>query len=340
VYDKPVINFTQGMIDDGTFGFDDATEIKLKNDYYELTDSIFHKKFSINKTKKYFTRWLTLKPNQTIDLDIDKSYIKNFMANDSVFSLKFTSSSTDFTLNNNNEIEYNYSEIESSPYISIESKNESLINYNANFITPEVIRVTDQSNELIGKINVVLGKIKHLKEIVFVRIKHDATDFATFDKTSTLSLLNSYSYNQTYIKWENTITDTLNVTNDYNIHPLQYTSSTRIINRVISLYDDINTLDPSKYYVFITDITSSNTQGNIAGRALSFDTNKLILFKHRGLKTIIHEIGHCLGLKHTFDDTILEETSKGTTKSFMDYSSQRNMFFLYQLNHLFNYQFP
>ncbi|CAA0244830.1 conserved hypothetical protein [Tenacibaculum maritimum] len=341
VYDKPVTNIKKNSGFGGYFGFDEAEEVILQNngDYKQFRDSIFHKEFSINKIKKYFVKWVTLTPGQTVGLTIDKTFIKSEMKKDSTFSIKFKSSTPDLTFiySGTQELFSSYDDLDFPLQISA-----GTVTNDADFNTPYTITAYDQSNELIGKINVVLGKIRETKEIVLVKIKHDNNSYPNYNIRQTISLLNQESYNQAFINWKNITTDTLNISTQYAVNPSLFNSSSgAAINRISYLYKQNKTMDSDKYYVFVTDIRVATTNGNVAGRALGFNTNSLILLKDRGTKTIIHEIGHCLDMKHTFDNGQgARKIPEKTTRSFMDYSTKRNMFFLYQLKHLSNYQFP
>ncbi len=342
IYDKPVINIKKELGFGGFFGFDEAEEIELQNigNYNpQFTDSIFHKEFSINKTKKYFVKWITLTPNQVIDLKIDKTFIKSEMKKDSTFSIKFKSSTPDltFTFSETQELVSSYDDLDFPLQISAAG---SVAN-DADFDNPYTITAYDQSNEVVGKINVVLGKIRETKEIVLVRVKHDNNGYANYNIGQTINLLNQESYNQAYLNWNNTTTDTLNITTQYTANPSLFNSSSKgAIDNIKDIYEENHTVKVEKYYVFVTDIRVTKDEGNVAGRAENFNTNSLVLLKDRGTKTIIHELGHCLGMQHTFSDGQgVRKIPKGTTNSFMDYSTKRNMFFLFQLEHLFNYQF-
>ncbi|MFL0096084.1 hypothetical protein V2574_15375, partial [Tenacibaculum maritimum] len=68
----------------------------------------------------------------------------------------------------------------------------------------------------------------------------------------------------------------------------------------------------------------------LAGYAKNFNTQSAIMFAGKRKATVTHELLHCMGLRHSFDDRATYGYKKKATQNIMDYSSTRTHIWLWQ----------
>lgn len=113
------------------------------------------------------------------------------------------------------------------------------------------------------------------------------------------------------------------------------------MNSLLNSYKEKTNIDISKLkeyrirFFFITTINvpTDNVDKVVGGK--TYEPFRMgALFNKGGLEELAHEIGHLLNLHHTFESDDQGSTSivipEGKTENYMDYSRNRNMFFLYQ----------
>ena len=336
VYKKPVVKFERDGNYKGEYGFDAANQAELQS----AKDYDSHK-FQVEGTD-YYTPWLTFRNGQTIILDYKVDDLEKLAQKDKEFEITFKSSSANVTIDGAQEIKLNYN--------TANSKNNTLIiaagSGSSSFSSPTIITATDHKGDEIGKLAVVHGNVEPAQEleIVFVKVKHNKK-YPTFNESNATFKLNEQSYNQFFRKWVNktTTADTLDISTHYKANKKAFQTSDGARNEISAQYLTQKQVDVSglksgkKYYVFVTDISISKTDkngnpGKVAGIAGGIESKYCILYYDRGASTVVHELGHDLGFYHTFDaQTGSRKIPEKTTESYMDYSTIRNMFFLYQM---------
>ena len=78
---------------------------------------------------------------------------------------------------------------------------------------------------------------------------------------------------------------------------------------------------------------STGVVKKLAGNAKEFNTSSAVLFGGKRDTTAIHELLHCLGLEHSFDNKDYSFEKK-KTHNIMDYSTKRNHLWIWQIKQL------
>ncbi|MCF6350834.1 MAG: hypothetical protein L3J23_07380 [Flavobacteriaceae bacterium] len=78
---------------------------------------------------------------------------------------------------------------------------------------------------------------------------------------------------------------------------------------------------------------STGIINKLAGAAKDFNTLSAVLFGGKRDSTAIHELLHCLGLEHSFDNKDYS-FEKNKTQNIMDYSTKRNHLWIWQIKQL------
>jgi len=71
----------------------------------------------------------------------------------------------------------------------------------------------------------------------------------------------------------------------------------------------------------------------LAGNAKGFNSSSAVIFGGKIDTTAIHELLHCLGLEHSFDNKDYNFKQKAT-KNIMDYGKGRNHVWIWQIKQL------
>ena len=78
---------------------------------------------------------------------------------------------------------------------------------------------------------------------------------------------------------------------------------------------------------------STGVVKKIAGNAKGFNTSSAVIFGDKRDTTATHELLHCLGLEHSFDNKDYSFEKK-KTQNIMDYSIKRNHLWVWQIKQL------
>jgi len=350
VYKSPTVVF---QIDTttykGEFGFDDGKRFELKQDYQKL---------QLPGKKNYKVRMLSLLDGQTVNIELDiKGWGKVKNDPNYAITLKTSNDNGKIKIQGKSQLTLPSNQISSKGKITVPIYSEAF-NHN-NYTTPGNIEAYDPQNRLIGKLQVFCADITK-KKLVIVYVNH--TNPPNYLDTQLppkdiLDYLNNKSHNQFHIEWEldtlndngNTLPMRLDIYSDYTKNKSKkYRDKDELTFRVWRMYSATYGYEVSNaknhYFLFITDISFSDSQGNLGGVASFKNRYCLVLkvpkdpnFKVKR-EHIAHEVGHLLDIKHTFSDTdnkmapyLQRYIIKGATNNFMDYTQNtRNMFFLYQ----------
>ncbi len=195
-----------------------------------------------------------------------------------------------------------------------------------------------------------------MKNIVLLTTRKDscgsggASNYPNVNKQEILNYLNNNSHNQLHVKWElaqpsvNYI-DTLDISSDYILNPngLTFTKSTNILNylknKYIAKYQINVESNPENQYFFVTNLTNVMSQsGGISGGINGTGGNSGAFFVSILNKFYVysHELGHGLGLNHTFENNGSKNIPQGKTSNFMDYNSSYDTWFRYQYLRILN----
>lgn len=78
---------------------------------------------------------------------------------------------------------------------------------------------------------------------------------------------------------------------------------------------------------------STGAVKSLAGNAKGFNTSSAVIFGGKRDTTAIHELLHCLGLEHSFNNKDYSFEKK-KTQNIMDYSIKRNNLWIWQIKQL------
>ena len=129
-------------------------------------------------------------------------------------------------------------------------------------------------------------------------------------------MINKYSYTEEQI-------------NIINSNTLNEDEAEKFKDIIKGIYNQIYNLPDNNTVVFFTKKRYQKNGSIISGQYNS-ELNLIFYFDVLRNSTWSHELGHARGLEHTFEEAVLDTTSKGKTKNFMDYSSERYDFWKWQ----------
>lgn len=359
VYEKSITRFDLTVSNrnnfDGSFLFDDTetgnntSKLVLENsgDYEEISDDLFHQDYSLDKKEKYFVPVLGTKLNQTIQLKVKLSSLKN---SDPDFQVTLRPT-------NKNIIVGTY------PTLDISSNNTTIdiqvIKKHLDENIKHYIKVLDQSNELVGKIEIVC-KSPSPKEIQFVYIEDENGLQSILKESDILNKLNNSSHNQLFKEWsqESSVSIALDTLAKYSLQRPSFNITNPTIQQIINERNRIRTDNLQMFlaYAYYKNLDiktrrnkftimflSSEFNGTNSGTVISnvngsniFSYHSTILYSTANMQTVAHEQGHDLGLPHVFDGSSGKRKMPkySASNNFMDYTNgtdNRNMFFQYQM---------
>ncbi|MFC5045093.1 type VI secretion system tube protein TssD [Aquimarina hainanensis] len=77
-------------------------------------------------------------------------------------------------------------------------------------------------------------------------------------------------------------------------------------------------------------VTDTGKIKELAGYAKDFNTQSAIMFTRKRKATVTHELLHCMGLHHSFDNSATYEYEMKATQNIMDYATTRKHIWLWQ----------
>ncbi|MDR0604846.1 MAG: hypothetical protein LBG80_11135, partial [Bacteroidales bacterium] len=307
------------------YGFDDAMipQLQQTGDYGN--------KLSVSGTD-YYVPWLGMLPNT--EAEIKMEYISKNPQLDSLIVLERSNTAIKFLPDETKKnIEISASGL--IPNIRLKASTEGTHTVKAYSVLKGNIKVqigllNVESREYADKTKIESNAIKH-KVVRIIRIKRsDETDYAPFSVNQKAELINNINeyYKQAFVKFE------LNTDKYQDTLTVSQTKAQSINNIIKQVYEKlpITQRKSDEFYVFICSPnpnSTTNGYGVLTG-------NYSVVFNNSPV-TATHELGHNLGLQHTFENVGNRILPKGSTKNIMDYSGNpdlRRYFFLYQINHL------
>ncbi|WP_108809308.1 hypothetical protein [Aquimarina spinulae] len=366
IYEKPIATFELVTNKDdfkGEFLFDDASKkiLQRAGDYMEIGKEIFHKKYALGN-KKYHVPVLGVKKDQTVTLKIKLTKVKKKGPD---FRIKLKSTNPSKIKINGDDMH----EITSNAVIDISVK--EILNED------EYINVYDHSEGLIGKLRIVCKPIKNENlKIVFIEDKTGQI-IADISEEEIFSALNMNGHNQLFRKWITRESDTISINTlveeylkidlreDKQKVEKEMMENVKYIGKAYGWYKKIVIGSQDYSILFVSNHEPLKKETIKTGNGVKIEkkvqgVNMLskkitLVHKHYTTKHVIHELGHQLGLPHTFchekessDKNCQEliiiknrEIPKYDAKyNFMDYLRNdmvvdtRNMFFTYQMEEI------
>ena len=200
--------------------------------------------------------------------------------------------------------------------------------------TLNVYLVTKSQKEISGKLAMICKKEKICGRIKLIIVVDVDNNVPNIDAIKALNLLNEY-YKQANIHFEaaTNLLDTIHLKDS-------------VILNCSSAQKYYKSFDPETYHLFICNQNNGNNNG--AGLPPSKNRNYGIAYVNfsDNYVTLVHEIGHCLGLPHTFESKDTNQMNymesvkikKYSTKNIMDYfENEDNRKYLFKNQMMFIY---
>ena len=366
---KLVINFKTRAGYDGEFGFDDGHKYinqatGLKNDYL---------KFKVDTTNYYASNLFVL-PNQqiTLDVSVDPLYLKS-VATDTNFVLRFVANNTNIQIQIDNAANLDFSNKNKNLKENYQIQIKALQTTTNNLYTnSDSVKIVDNKNKVLGRIRVFCKNIEE-KKVIFIYVAHTRNAqgvpiYPNITENTMLNHLNNKSFNQGHTKWvkdtrttiksngvDSPLVRQVDITNYIATNNITFDDDGMLFTKIIGghsfattgnedvgidfgTYDWRNSVanEDQIVFYFITDITLvGSTPTDFTSGATGINKNYCALFHFGDAKTVAHELGHGLGLEHSF----LADTDypnriilKNATNNIMDYGNiPKKIFFLYQI---------
>jgi hypothetical protein len=326
VYEKPIVSFAHASSNfDGYFLFDDASQTVLQNagDYQDITDSIFHKDYAINKKKSYF---VGLMGDHRLDAAVPaklRAIVGGRKQNDPGFAVTL---------------------LPTSPNVRVDKAASAVITSDTDIeitftdILPQdekhYLNAFDQSGELVGRLELVCRPMPNpastnnpnLAKIKFIYIvehnKHGRiSKIHPLSTNSILDFLNNKSHNQLFIRWNMTmVADTVDIdsmaqayfnshfNHNQSLNDIRKDLETRAV-LVLQSYNILRGINESNDKTmhcrfFLSPYTPTGTDANglpsETRGSNDFEHSYTMAYSGLTLKVAAHEQGHDLFLPHTF----------------------------------------
>lgn len=322
------------------YGFDDAMQIECQQSK-DINGNPDYEKLSINGAD-YYVPWLGIIPNT--DAEIKLNYIANDISPNSNSKIVLKCDNNALFIDGKRSInQYNLFDTK-----NIILKTENAGDYDINAY---LINQTGQET-LIGKLKVESKNLKKTKKIRIIHVKRkDENSFPVINKEQLVSDINKY-YKQAFNQFEldnKKYIDTLTIIKTKNdLINVQYFKDS--INW--QFRDNDNEENYNIHYIFVLNNKGINTNNGQANTPYDNSMEKVsVVLGAMHPNVAAHELGHNLGLQHTFESRpnihtypyILSHKNRilinrGTTKNIMDYGltneNIRRYFFKYQIEHL------
>lgn len=357
VYDPPGVYFSVGNNYQGRYGFDDTA-------YKYLKDSIRYQagyqKITIHNDTSYIIPWMSLLDGKSATIKVKaKGGDSLWTTKDINSEASFTGTSADIKINNGTYFITKYSNLYSLDTIQIKA-NEWNIHADSLKLIGN-IAVVGKDNDHLGKLAISCVKgIRKKVVIVYVNTGNGYSTNPIHSKQAILDQLNNHSHNQLMREWVLDSTnsangmDTINLTNEYLNNPSKFLDADTIcqstyINKYYYQHKgiglgSINSGIPSSssdsnkvHFMFIFTYTALNMVEGIT----PMPSYLACIFGPADEVAVSHEMGHILGLEHTFSETTSTgfepryNIPKYKSSNLMDYRQytsdpKKNMFYYAQ----------
>lgn len=313
------------------YSFDDALTMACQQsgDYEER---------EINGTK-YYVPWLGMAPNT--EAEIKLVYTSDKKINMDGYKIVLESEDNGLTIDGESDKEY-------SLFGSINVKVRAT-NPGSYYINAYLLNTSEMNKLQTGKLKVEVQPVKTLfNKIQIIRVRRSDEDtFPVVNKSLLINQINTL-YRQSFLQFE------LDPADYRDTLTINQTKNDRIYLKNISI---ARKYENNIYYILILNEKGINSNSGEVNSPLNSKSNVniSILLGNTNEDVASHELGHNLGLLHTFeketealaDYLILKHENrilppKFSTRNIMDYiyqgtsSSHRRYFFKYQIDYLKN----
>ena len=355
VYKNPLIIFQRGTPYAGEYGFDDSSHkhasITGNPDFSPGTEVA-----TIGGTS-YVVPWMSILDGKSHTINLNKIMDRK-IKNDKAFGVHIKTSNNSIKVNGVTDLDLRFAQLDALNTLTV-SATEWDPASDVNKTIGSIYAIT-YGGDTIGKLNVSCSKpVKKKVLFVYVNTGSGYPNKVTgpFSKTAILDHLNNHSHNQFMRQWvldsAHNHLDTLDLTVEYNVdtskfHNADTISKPSYINRFFFLHKGIGigggtgnlnegisstSNDPNKIHVvFIFPISAHDAANRGVSGIADTPGFKALFFSTADDKTFAHEMGHILGLDHTFDAPY--NIPIYSTQNIMDYAqfigTTQNMFFYCQ----------
>ena len=198
IYKKTIARFKAPDSFDGEFLFDDphspyfSDDLRESGDYQEISNEIFEEGYKLpaknnRAEKKYYVPVLGVHQKQRVSLILDININKKYKQRFTIISLDKSivqidgGDSLEIIKDNNNPVELN-----------IEA-----VGHGTSFV-----EIYDQSNELVGKLEVVCKPLQTAKELKIIYLVDEKGATSNLQYDDIMTRINKHSHNQLFVKWE------------------------------------------------------------------------------------------------------------------------------------------
>ncbi|QKG81016.1 hypothetical protein [Tenuifilum thalassicum] len=341
-YYAPIVRFEEGSGFNGEYFFDKGYE------FTALSSPTYYDTIHVGKNKEtYFAPVLGLNKGQSATIKVIINGFTDNVLNDKDFKIVFKPELTGkITINGLDSLVLDATGLDKLNDIDIKA-----LNYiNRDVLAPMSIGIYIASTrEKVGLLKYYCAeKVTKTIKLIYTKFK-DESNFPSYITPTGLSqFLNNNSLNQFFL---NIIVDSVHFTSKrYKVATMNGWSNTQIIDSLnYEKFGVINGATPAGYsikddYFYITNLVRP---GSIPGTYLGGFHNvkrpggvqvRYITtpYNESAEELTAHELGHWLGLPHTFEKNaqvpVIVEPTQGRTKdNFMDYNVKRKKWFKIQL---------
>jgi hypothetical protein len=344
--DAEAVWFEAGYSYDGSYGFDNYKDNygnTLKGKYTPLT---------IKKSNGQTVDYRIPSVSMWAEKEVTVLALIQGKVGDKVH-YKFESDSTNLDITDpitgivGKSFEYQETLKSDKTYLSLTIQNK---NTASTYDNPIALKVKDKGDQIVGQLNIHSIQLKD-DNTETIRKKYSVIDVTLgTSQNSTqidpvkyqhnlLTFLNNKAYNQSFIQFGDnvqfsrlTIPNLGNVQVDAEGDIIESDPNEKnLYNLLVNATTAASNSGATDYIIFIINNRNYAKRPN-GGRVSGFSMNKdvvLLKMSNEDWETVVHELGHCLDLKHPFAE-YPNDINEGDTNNYMDYSPKINMFWKWQ----------